>query len=103
VVVGLYADGDGHPGPLLAQGTADPKGDGWNAIAIPDTAVRAGERYWIALLGLGTGDVRFRDEPEGECHSETTPWGLELDSLPASWTTGAEWDDCPLSAYGVGA
>ena len=101
--VGLYADADGHPGPLLAQGAADAKGGGWNAVAIPDTAVKAGERYWIALLGLGQGEVRFRDVPEGQCNSETTPWSLTLDALPATWTTGAEWDDCPVSAYGAGA
>ena len=26
-----------------------------------------------------------------------------FDALPATWTTGSEWDDSPLSAYGAGA
>jgi hypothetical protein len=101
--VGLYADADGHPGALLGQGAAKATADGWNAVAIPDTAVEAGERYWIAVLGLGEGEVRFRDEPGGQCHSETSPSSLELDALPSTWTTGIVWDDCPVSAYGAGA
>jgi hypothetical protein len=102
VAVGLYADADGHPGALLTQGSAAAKADGWNAIEVPDAAVTAGRRYWVALLGTGSGQIAFRDQPD-DCHSETTPDGLDLDALPASWTTGAEYDDCPLSAYAVGA
>ena len=66
------------------------------------TAVTAGERYWIALLGTGSGQIAFRDQPAG-CRSETTPDALDLDTLPATWTTGSDWDDCPLSAYGASA
>jgi hypothetical protein len=100
--VGLYADADGHPGALLTQGAADAKADAWNAVAVPDVAVTVGQRYWIALLGTGVGQIAFRDEPAG-CRSETTPADLELDALPATWTSGTDWDDCPLSAYGTGA
>jgi hypothetical protein len=103
VVVGLYADADGHPGSLLAQGAADAKAGEWNAVAIPDTTVSAGERYWLALLGVGEGHVAFRDDPQGGCRSETTPSELGLEALPATWTTGTEWQDCPLSAYAVSA
>jgi hypothetical protein len=102
VAVGLYADDDGHPGALLTQGSAAGKADGWNAIDVPEAAVTAGRRYWIALLGTGAGQIAFRDHPDA-CHSETTPDGLDLDALPASWTSGSEYDDCPLSAYAVGA
>jgi hypothetical protein len=103
VAVGLYADAGGHPGELLAQGAADAKADAWNAVTIPDTRVAAGERYWLALLGAGQGQIAFRDQPQGGCRSETTPSDAGFDALPATWTTGSEWDDCPLSAYGVGA
>jgi hypothetical protein len=100
--VGLYADADGHPGALLTHGAADAKAGDWNAVAVPDTAVTAGKRYWIALVGTGVGQIAFRDEPDA-CHSETTPDGLDLEALPATWTTGNVWDDCPVSAYGAGA
>ena len=100
--VGLYADADGHPGALLTQGAADAKPGDWNAVAVPDTAVTAGQRYWIALVGTGPGQIAFRDRPDS-CHSETTHDGLDLDALPATWTTGTEYDDCPLSAYAAGA
>jgi hypothetical protein len=101
IAVGLYADADGHPGELLARGAADAKAGGWNAVTIPDARVGAGERYWVALLGTGGGELAFRDEHEGGCRSETTPPDLALDALPGVWTTGSEFDDCPLSAYGA--
>jgi hypothetical protein len=102
VVVGLYDESEGHPGALLAQGSAAARADGWNAVAIPRTAVKAGERYWIALLATD-GQLTFRDEPEGQCRSETTPWEVELGALPPTWTPGNVWDDCPVSAYATGS
>jgi hypothetical protein len=102
VVAGVYADADGHPGALVVQGAAAATPGGWNAIDLPGTGVKAGEHYWIALLGTG-GEITFRDEPDGGCSSETTPWGVDLAALPDSWSTGYVWDDCPVSAYAVGA
>jgi hypothetical protein len=63
--------------------------------------VKAGDRYWLALLGPGPGRIAFHDEPHGPCRSETTPSSLKLDALPPTWTTGDDWDDCPASAYGA--
>jgi hypothetical protein len=102
VVAGVYAEADGHPGALLMQGAADARPGGWNVVDIAGTTVKAGERYWIALLGTG-GEITFRDEPGGGCSSETTPWGVDLAALPDAWPTGYVWDDCPVSAYAVGA
>jgi hypothetical protein len=99
---GLYADDGGHPGVLLASGDTTVARPGqWNTIAVPTTAVKAGERYWIALLGTGDGKLVFRDAPQGSCHSETTPAELTLDALPSTWMTGNEYTDCPVSAYGT--
>jgi hypothetical protein len=101
-VIGLYADDGGHPGKLLTQGAATVKAGGWNAVAIADATLTDGQRYWIALLGTGPGQIAFRDQPDA-CRSETTPDALDLDALPATWATGSTWDDCPLSAYAIGS
>jgi hypothetical protein len=102
LVAGLYADDAGHPGALLAQGDAIIDAYGWQDVAVPATAVTAGERYWIGVLGAGGGRIAFRDA-DGDCRSETTPSSLTLDVLPATWSSGAEYDDCPVSAYAAGS
>jgi hypothetical protein len=102
ITVGLYDDRDGHPGALLTEGHAAADGSGWATIPVTGTDLTAGKQYWIALLGTGDGGLRFRDEPQGECASETTPESQTLDALPAEWRTGTEYDDCPVSAYGAG-
>lgn len=101
VTVGIYADGDGHPGALLTQAAARARAGEWNAISIPEAAVTSGERYWLAILGTGDGQIAFRDAPQGGCRSETTPSSITLDALPSTWITGVEWDDCPLAARGL--
>jgi hypothetical protein len=59
MVVGLYSDDDGHPGTLLTQGTRTGlTALGWNDVTVPRAALQSGERYWIALLGLGSGNLR---------------------------------------------
>jgi hypothetical protein len=102
LTAGLYADQDGHPGSLLAYGNATAKAGAWNAITLPAPTVTAGDHYWIALLGTGSGRIAFRDDPGGGCRSETTPSSMSLDSLPSAWSTGNEFGDCPVSAYGIG-
>jgi hypothetical protein len=102
LAVGLYADAAGHPGTLLTQGsTAQPQPGAWNAIAMPAANVAKGTRYWIAILSSGSGTVEFRDTNKGNCSSETSAQ-TKLSSLPASWTTGARWATCKVSAYGSG-
>ena len=102
LAVGLYADAAGHPGTLLTQGsTAQPQPGAWNAIAMPAANVVKGTRYWIAILSSGSGTVEFRDTNKGNCSSETSAQ-TNLSSLPASWTTGARWATCKVSAYGSG-
>jgi len=102
IAVGLYADAGGHPGALLTQGsTAQPQPGAWNTIAMPAANVAKGTRYWIAILSSGSGTVEFRDTNRGNCSSETSAQ-TALSSLPASWTTGARWATCRVSAYGSG-
>ena len=99
LVVGLYADANGHPGALLGQGSSNALTAGaWNTIAIPQVNVTQGTRYWIAILGTQSGIAKFRDR-KGGCSSETSS-ATNLTTLPSSWTTGQIWDDCPVSGFG---
>lgn len=99
LVVGLYADSNGHPGALLAQGSSTTLSAGaWNTIAVPLISVTQGTRYWIGILGTQSGIAKFRDR-KGGCSSETSS-AANLTALPLSWATGQIWDDCPISGYG---
>jgi len=101
VSVGIYADGNGHPGTLLGQGQGSGSQlvpNAWNTISISPVSVTQGIKYWIAILGTQSGTVRFRDA-KGGCSSETSA-SSALPSLPSVWTTGVVYNDCPLSAYG---
>ena len=103
VVVGLYADNNGHPGALLAQAsTAQPNPGAWNTLPVTPTNVVQGTRYWIAVMGSGSGAIRFHDSNRGFCNSETSAQS-GLTSLPPSWTTGGRWATCRVSAFGSGA
>ncbi len=99
IVVGLYTDSAGHPGALLAQGSVSAAALGaWNTITIPKVAVTTNTPYWIAVLGTQSGTVHFRDR-QGGCSSEASAVN-GLTALPATWTSGTRYPDCPLSAYG---
>ena len=105
LTTGLYADGNGHPGTLLTQGTITaPVAGTWTDVAVPTTSVTSGTTYWIALLGpTGAGTLRFRNRCCGggtpaESSSQST-----LTSLPVSWSTGKTYNDGPVSAYGSSA
>jgi outer membrane protein assembly factor BamB len=103
VAVGIYADNAAgtHPGALLTQASTTTLTAGaWNTVTVPAAAIASGTRYWVAVLGTG-GTLRFRDGPNG-CKSEASA-SSALTALPATWTTGATYTDCPLSAYGTTA
>ena len=102
MVVGIYSDDNGHPGTLLAKGTRTGlTALGWNDVAVPRTSLQSGEDYWIALLGLGDGDLRFRDGVGFSCHSEVSR-STTLTTLPATWQTGPVWASCDLAANAAG-
>jgi hypothetical protein len=100
--LGIYAgSGTGHPANLLSQGSSTLlKAGVWNTIQVPPISVSKGQTYWIALLGVQGGRPTFRDRYNASCVAETSAQ-ISLTSLPATWTTGADWlTSCPLSAYG---
>jgi hypothetical protein len=102
MVVGIYSDDNGHPGTLLAKGTRTGlTALGWNDVAVPRTALQSGQDYWIAVLGLGDGNLRFRDGIGFSCHSEVSR-SSSLDTLPSSWQTGLVWASCNLAANAAG-
>jgi hypothetical protein len=102
MVVGLYSDDAGHPGTLLTQGVRTGlTALGWNDVAVPRAALRSGEPYWIALLGLGSGNLRFRDGVGFSCHSEVSR-STTLSTLPGTWQTGGVWASCDLAANAAG-
>jgi hypothetical protein len=103
IFVGLYADNSGHPGTLLTQGSLTQITIGaWNTISVPSISVISGTKYWIAILGTGAGTPFFRDRSRGPCTSEANAQ-TSLASLPATWSSGAQFSDCPISAYGTAA
>lgn len=102
MVVGIYDDDNGHPGTLLTEGTRTGLTSlGWNDVTVPRTALQRGESYWIALLGVGNGSLRFRDGAGSSCHSEVSR-STTLTTLPSSWQTGAVWASCDLAANAAG-
>jgi hypothetical protein len=106
LVVGLYSNSaSGHPSTLLGQGTiASPVRGAWNDVAITSAAVTSGQAYWIAVLSP-TGTLAYRDRccgAGGGAPSETNAVA-GLTTLPATWTTGSQYGDAPLSAYGSGS
>jgi hypothetical protein len=102
MVVGLYSDDGGHPGTLLVKGTRTGlTALGWNDVTVPSTSLQSGQRYWIALLGVGDGTLRFRDGIGFGCHSEVSR-STTLTTLPAAWETGSVWASCDVSANAGG-
>ncbi len=99
LVAGVYTDAGGHPGALLGQGSITTiTKSAFNDILVSGPAVTAGTKYWIAILAP-TGIIAFRDRAGG-CKSESSSQNT-LTALPATWTTGRLFTDCPLSGYGT--
>lgn len=99
---GLYADKSGHPGALLTQGNITTiRTAAFNSITVPAVNVTSGAKYWIAILGTGSGAIAFRDRANGPCKGELNATS-GLTTLPANWTSGQSFSDCPLSGYGSG-
>lgn len=105
VIVGLYSNRKGRPGPLLASGSLRFPGRGkWATIGLVSRrrgfrsrAVHARTRYWIAVLGIH-GSLSFRDRSGRACRSATSRQ-RSLSGMPRSWKTGRTSSTCPISAY----
>ena len=101
LVAGLYASSGQNPGTLLTQGSITSITRGaWNTVPVPPVAVNAGTVYWITILGTG-GSLSFRDTGV-DCVSQSSAQ-TNLTALPATWSVGARWFSCTLSAYGSSA
>jgi hypothetical protein len=104
LIAGVYSDNGGHPGDLLTTGTlVGPVPDAWNTVAVPAVQVDGGTTVWIALLGRG-GMLGYRDlccTTSGPIPTESNA-NTALTALPATWTTGAVYNDGPIAAYGSG-
>ena len=98
VLAALYSDSSGRPGSLLASDTlSSPKAGAWNALPISATSVSASKSYWLAVLGKG-GTMYFRDRASGACQSVNSSQ-TGLSAMPSTWSNGAQWSTCPVSAY----
>ena len=98
LIAGVYSDASGHPGALLASGSASsPQSGGWDTVSLPSTGVTFGQSYWVAILGTG-GAPYFRDRDSGPCQSVTSAQ-TSLTGLPSTWKSGSAWQTCPVSMY----
>ncbi|HRF64106.1 MAG TPA: PKD domain-containing protein [Candidatus Competibacter sp.] len=103
LVAGIYADNNGHPGALLAQGAlSSPVAKAWNKVSLSAaTTVNAGTTYWIAILSP-SGTLQFRDKAGTVALPSETHSSTRLTALPSTWRTGTISAGGPLSGYGVG-
>ncbi len=102
LTVGLYANAGGHPGTLLATGTATSlRAHTWNTASVASVPLVSGSTYWLAVLGTG-GTLHYRDRANGPCDADTSTQ-TNLEALPASWSAGAVHSNCPISAYLTGS
>jgi PKD repeat protein len=102
LVAGIYTNRYGHPRTLLAQSKSSLlKAGEWNAVTIPATAVTAGQRYWIAILGT-KGQISFRDRIGSGTSLMETSASKTLTSLPAKWTATTPKSNAAMSIYGKG-
>jgi hypothetical protein len=105
IVAGIYADADGHPGTLLAQGQlARPTADAWNIVPLaPGAPIVTQRRYWIAFLAPErAGAVSFNSLCCGIGLPTERSLEQHLVELPATWKTGETSFDGPIAAYGLG-
>ena len=101
LLLGIYADANGKPGSLLTSGSvASPKPQAWNEVGVGSVTVTAGHKYWIALLGTG-GQIDYQDTwgGSGSSYVEAT---TGLTTLPATYSSGNEYNASPASAYILG-
>ncbi len=98
LIVGLYANLNGHPGSLLTSGSLSaPQSRAWDTATVAPTQLVSGTTYWLAVLGTG-GTLRYRDRWHGPCKAETSRQ-TNLGVLASLWSTGALYSTCPISAY----
>ena len=97
LVVGLYSNRSGRPVARLATGTKrHPVKGNWNAIRIGSAAIKAGQTYWLAMLGTG-GRFAFRARHSASCRALSSRQ-RDLTALPVLWATGGSQHLCNVAA-----
>lgn len=104
VLIGVYADRNGEPGRLLSTGVIRNAANGeWNSTSIAPLVLRAGQAYWLALLGpTHQGTIAFRDQPDGTGGPTRLSAQTRLSAtrgLPHYWRSSTEFANSPASAY----
>lgn len=100
LLVGLYGDVDGSPGPLLSSGSIRwPKAGAWNSAAIAHAPIVASGSYWLALLSTG-GTLRYRGS--SRCGPSETGAQDRQRRLPPSWRSAARGSLCSPAAFIAG-
>jgi hypothetical protein len=98
LTVGLYSDASSHPKTLLASTKITAVAGTWNTLAVPATGVTAGKSYWFAVLGTGSGTLRYRDRANaGTSETHATE---SLTALPSAWRTGSQYPYAAPSIMG---
>jgi hypothetical protein len=98
VIVGIYSNANGQPGSLLSVGSiVSPTADAWNSASLTASSIVPGTSYWLAILGEG-GTLRYSANQRGLCPSATSAQA-NLGGLPATWSSGRDRQNCPISAY----
>jgi hypothetical protein len=100
--LGLYSDGGGAPGSLIAQGSrSGAQGGAWNAVAIPTQNISSGTAYWIARLSTAGGSLVTRVNsavPNADRVDTRT-----LTALPGTFSPGASYPHMTSMYAGNGA
>jgi hypothetical protein len=97
-VVGIYKNDNGFPGTLLAQSAQVAVVAGWNAIAIPPTALPAGS-YWLEFYFTGTTAQVYFNSTATE-YSETITGG-PYDSMQAPYSANATGGSAGTNGYSI--
>ncbi len=101
VTVAIYTSARGRPSRLLTSGSARRFRTGtWVRIGVKTTGLRAGHRYWLALLGTG-GRLAYRDRTGSGCAGRETV-NADLKRFPSAWSHGRRHASCAPSAFVTG-
>ena len=101
LMLGVYSNANGKPGNLLTSGAiASPKAQAWNDVKVGSVTVTAGNTYWLAFLGTG-GEIAYPDTMGGSSASYVES-ASGLTGLPATYSSGTEYNASPATAYVVG-
>lgn len=88
LLAAIYSDRKGLPRKRLARAAIRPAQPGeWSSVALQATAIRAGARYWIAILSRNEG-VELGSTADADAVVEMSPAGKALRQLPLFWSAG---------------